>query len=341
MAVSLYSAAERARMKSDGALISIYGYESGLQTIGHDNHILVECLIKSDVHEVAEQWFYNFRDFERSTRSANVLIEDEEGYFGGFLHFALNRCERMKRGFDPGDVNIYNSPERCDMIHFLLRHDVDVDVRDSLGRAALHYCCFPNEVDQLLDAGADIDARDARGHTPLMHAVKYSMIVEENMNLDLTQHLLRRGADVTLLCHRNTDAEYWARKTGPYGWYDRRCARLLFDVRCAGGWNAYLNARCVDFATLRSLCRRKFLEPPDGLPRIFFHSCPAAIFSNIIRRFVYGAKGEFFKYGLAHLDEDRSRCRSGQDEAYIFFMGFSDEVLYSSEDDGSSSESEA
>ena len=65
----------------------------------------------------------------------------------------------------------------------------------------------------LLDAGADINARDGRGMTPLMLAV-----ATNNQNPAVIRLLLERGADVTVQSKAAETAADWARKlAGPAG----------------------------------------------------------------------------------------------------------------------------
>ena len=53
-------------------------------------------------------------------------------------------------------------------------------------------------LERLLDAGADIEARDYQGRTPLHRAVyaEVDFAKEDPPNADLTVRLVRRGADV-------------------------------------------------------------------------------------------------------------------------------------------------
>jgi len=71
----------------------------------------------------------------------------------------------------------------------LLKQGADPNMRDPLGRTALHIAaelCRPNAAKTLLAHGADPNARDERGRTPLHHAAC----------LDVADLLIRYGADV-------------------------------------------------------------------------------------------------------------------------------------------------
>ncbi|MBI3684751.1 MAG: ankyrin repeat domain-containing protein [Acidobacteria bacterium] len=65
----------------------------------------------------------------------------------------------------------------------------------------------PELVKTLLDAGAEIDARDSRGMTPLMFAV-----ASETQDLRVVRLLLAKGADVHAKSELGESVLYWARK---------------------------------------------------------------------------------------------------------------------------------
>ena len=89
-----------------------------------------------------------------------------------------------------------------------------------------------NSVGALLDAGADIDARDARGFTPLARAALLS-------RGEVLELLLRRGANLRARDEQGRSALQLATAVG-----DRVCVRILLDAGAAPGqcdergWNA-------------------------------------------------------------------------------------------------------
>ena len=67
----------------------------------------------------------------------------------------------------------------------------------------------PELVKTLLDAGADVNAKDGRGMTPLMLAV-----ATNHQNPAVIRMLLDRGANVDVQSNAGETAADWARKVG-------------------------------------------------------------------------------------------------------------------------------
>eukprot|EP01064_Diplonema_japonicum_P035072 TRINITY_DN7486_c0_g1_i1.p1 TRINITY_DN7486_c0_g1~~TRINITY_DN7486_c0_g1_i1.p1 ORF type:complete len:507 (+),score=87.33 TRINITY_DN7486_c0_g1_i1:601-2121(+) len=108
--------------------------------------------------------------------------------------------------------------EEC--VRVLLHHGADPTLRDELGGTVLHASCLKEKVISLLiDQGVDVNAKDAKGETPLFHAGSknaFSLLLEKGADpkvltaegrsllhcvcqRDLEWHvrtLLQRGADV-------------------------------------------------------------------------------------------------------------------------------------------------
>jgi uncharacterized protein len=86
-----------------------------------------------------------------------------------------------------------------DMVQLLVEAGADVDARDSWGRTALFYAPVSSEAFRvLLRAGADIRVRDEEGNSILMRKVS------ESASLSDVEELLRLGVDPDL---QNGDGE--------------------------------------------------------------------------------------------------------------------------------------
>ena len=80
-------------------------------------------------------------------------------------------------------------PIPWNFIQELFKHTVDINSREASGRTVLHYATTVEGVGYLLDRGADPEAVDVDGKTPLMFAARWD-------NMDVVQCLIDRGADV-------------------------------------------------------------------------------------------------------------------------------------------------
>uniref|UniRef100_A0A0G4FVH1 Uncharacterized protein n=1 Tax=Chromera velia CCMP2878 TaxID=1169474 RepID=A0A0G4FVH1_9ALVE len=104
-----------------------------------------------------------------------------------------------------GDVNAADNEGRCP-VHFaaeysgteimslLLQKGADVRALTNDGRGVLHFGFEDPMVEFLLDAGADIEARDARGRTPLLDAAQFVGGMDSFISL-----LVDRGANVNVV----------------------------------------------------------------------------------------------------------------------------------------------
>ena len=140
------------------------------------------------------------------------------------------------------------------VVSALLVHGADANAVDGDGLTPLHHSSNLDLSAMLLDAGADIDARaDVRNNceTPLMSSVH---------NPDLVRLLVRRGADFSLMDDDGLDAEAYARNPhllGPRTQItDFRVADFLAGVKAAGSDRKYLNEPRVQLLMLRALCAR-------------------------------------------------------------------------------------
>ena len=94
-------------------------------------------------------------------------------------------------------------------VQLLIAAGASPDVKDFMGKAPLHYAVqSPQEITHmLLDAGADVDIRNAGGVTPLMQAAGQG-------RRDIVKLLLGSGARVDYKDYQANSAEDWAKRSG-------------------------------------------------------------------------------------------------------------------------------
>ncbi|XP_057338533.1 putative ankyrin repeat protein RF_0381 [Microplitis mediator] len=97
---------------------------------------------------------------------------------------------------------------RVDLIDFLIYNGADLDAVNSTGVTPIFYSVRKNlhaqisAVMLLLDAGADVNVKDLKGRTPLDVARKYQCVFQ-------VQVLLFFGADINALCNNNYLPIHW------------------------------------------------------------------------------------------------------------------------------------
>ena len=161
------------------------------------------------------------------------------------------------------------SDAHLDMARLLLSHGVDINKSEKDSYTPLHCCAiYPEQssrrplIQLLLDAGANVNARNCDGETPLAIALFLSVWRSPDYaraSLDMITRLLRAGAGLDAI-QRDKSAEdmlcdegHRYRGTSHY----RALEALISDVRAAGStWKGYVRALPKELLRLRSLVAR-------------------------------------------------------------------------------------
>lgn len=175
---------------------------------------------------------YLTRELEYDRSIGRELAHDRDATLGDTL---LHIC-----------LEIFQRPDRSDVIRLLVHYGADVNSVNQDGMAPLHMCVLPGETSLLIDFGARIDARDEIGWTPLHFAAHNSEVAHCRI-------LLQRGADFTLLDNEGFDA-------GDHVSRNLELSQLFAAVKHAGSWQ---NAHRIALVQLRMLCERGRARPPS------------------------------------------------------------------------------
>jgi hypothetical protein len=92
------------------------------------------------------------------------------------------------------------SNKNIDLFDYVLDQNPDVNVKTGNGKAIIHHVVIkqvPYEIPILIDHGADVNAKDNEGITPIMEAAMDGL-VEPEANREIVQMLLENGADLNI-----------------------------------------------------------------------------------------------------------------------------------------------
>ena len=209
---------------------------------------IIEAAIRGDV-DALRDWFAT------GNRDANAVFDfcdwehgdEDEDHRATLLHCVVLR--------DP----FYRS-DATDAVRLLLEYGADVNTATEYENQVIGWCEFPQEMNVLLDGGADI------------HALMDGIIFRHH-GLALAKVALRRG--------RLWDFESGVWKGIVDGYYDTALATnpktvkdFIREFKSAGSWKAYARQPRVELVRLRSLCARGRATPPPELERLF--DCPSS-----------------------------------------------------------------
>ena len=208
----------------------------------------------------------------------------------------------LSRGGDPNQLDEYfgygllhntfelwphERNDHSEVARLLIAHGANVNLlgrRDAV--TPLHLCAFPGEADLLLDMGADINAVDKFGCTPLFNSVMVFKRDNQKAATAFARLLLRRGADVFVKDKQGHDVESRVMTL------HNELADLFAAVKAAGGWKPFIRAPRVSLVRLRLLCSRGRARPPTArrdpiLARLFAAPPPASSNKRLASRQVH------------------------------------------------------
>ena len=173
-----------------------------------------------------------------------------------------------------------------EVVKLLLQHGADPDARDKYGRTPLHDAACLGHVEivkLLLELGADPNAQDKNGETPL-HTALSRCNVEVVKRLEVVKLLLEHGADPTVKDrNRNTPLDV-ARREGHRaivslieGWIEEWLRRRRKPVEVGGATPLSFAINHCNANVIKLLLKRGASVKPEYLCNAIERGCTAAV----------------------------------------------------------------
>jgi hypothetical protein len=130
------------------------------------------------------------------------------------------------------------------------------------------YGLLPEVASVLLEAGADVHARDVAGVTPLMIAVRYHRLED---TVPLLRVFFKHGASADDVLSMGAVVQSDRVVVQNVGYFSKGLYAFLVAIGAAGGWPKYVKAPRIALVRLRLLCARGRAAPPADpvLSRLF------------------------------------------------------------------------
>lgn len=148
------------------------------------------------------------RHFEQGTAGAifDAAESDDPGMVREILRYHPKLEMRDSEGRTPLFLAAASTRASVECVRLLAQAGADVNARDNQGNTPLHKTSFPDVVEELLKLGADVNARNKNGNTPIF----------TTNNMACVPVLIAHGADLTIRNNQGETVMDFATKEGPY-----------------------------------------------------------------------------------------------------------------------------
>lgn len=172
--------------------------------IKHNKESMVHILLKNGADtKVLDKSGRSILNFALSYDVSSLIIWEDLVKYGANINELDEFTRESKESLLHLAINHW-SPRMLDIIEFLIKHGANVDAADANGATPIFYAIKRNHFVRtvsksavlLLEAGANVNAKNQRGKTPLHLACELG-------NVHNVQILLKYGADVNLRCFNN------------------------------------------------------------------------------------------------------------------------------------------
>ncbi|XP_074103360.1 uncharacterized protein LOC141530240 [Cotesia typhae] len=169
--------------------------------IKHNKESMVHILLKHGADtKVLDKSGRSILNFALSYDVSSLIIWEDLVKYGANINELDEFTRESKESLLHLTIN-HRSPRMLDIIEFLIKHGANVDAADATGATPIFYAIKKNQFVRtvsksavlLLEAGANVNAKNQKGKTPLHLACELG-------NAHNVQMLLKYGADVNLRC---------------------------------------------------------------------------------------------------------------------------------------------
>ncbi len=181
------------------------------------DNILIDLINASNYMDIPLLFnFLMIKFAAKIVKDRNSKMEMVEKFQGLLKNRIVKEIEKTQNNLNYQLLRLLNvdKKEVMNQIEELINQGADINFRDSFGRTPLIIVAtedgYPRVAELLLKRGADVNAKDYHGETALFGALRKSSYPDENGRLLLLKILFDNKPDVNLKNNLNETPLYWA-----------------------------------------------------------------------------------------------------------------------------------